>query len=521
MSEEKGERTVRPGAGYGDRVAERLRSCAGAGRLEAADAVGEAGDAACRALVRVELAVSEGTLQEAGYQAYGCPATLACASEVAARAKGASVLMAAAISEREIGAALGLAPSKETSAELAVEALHAALGSAVSLGLELSAQDQTADRRGVLVGMSGGVDSAVAAMLLQREGYRVVGTTLKLWNDPASSDDRSCCSPVTVRRARRVAHSLGIPHLTVDATEVFHSQVVQYFVDEYRLGRTPNPCAKCNARIRLGLMLDLARRLGLTWIATGHYARLTGDPPFLTRGVDRSKDQSYVLAEVSPDILRQAIFPLGAMTKVEVRALAAQAGLEGHAAPESQEICFVPDDDHRRFLRERLGERSGSIVDRGGRIVGRHSGTYNFTIGQRKGLGIAAREPRYVVAIDAGRRQVTIGEASESAVGAVTVGHLTRHRPGLIARGCVQLRSASAAVPAHLGSGEPADAASSPEAEVPIVLEEAACGVAAGQTAVLYDGEVVTLAGTIVSTARWKDRGESLPRGRGRTGPVI
>ncbi|MFH0917452.1 MAG: tRNA 2-thiouridine(34) synthase MnmA [bacterium] len=512
---------MRPGAAYGERVAERLRSCVGAGRLEAADAVGEAGSAACRALVRVELAVGEGTLQEASYQAYGCPATLACASEVTMRAKGASVLQAAAISEREIGAALGLAPSKETSAELAVEALHAALGSAVSSGLELSARDRTADERGVLVGMSGGVDSAVAAMLLQREGYRVVGATLKLWSDPASYDDRSCCSPVTVRRARRVAHGLGIPHLTVDASEAFRSQVVQYFVDEYGVGRTPNPCAKCNARVRLGLMVDLARRLGLTWIATGHYARLTGDPPFLTRGVDPGKDQSYVLAEVTPDILRRAIFPLGGMTKVEVRALAAQAGLEGHAAPESQEICFVPDDDHRRFLRERLGERPGSIVDRDGRVVGRHSGTYNFTIGQRKGLGIAAPEPRYVVAVDAGRCQVTIGEASESAVGTVRVGHLTRHRPGPIARGYVQLRSAGEAVPAHLGNGGAAEAASSPGSEVPIALEEAARGVAPGQTAVLYDGEVVVLAGTIMSTARWNDQGERLPVERGRTGPVI
>ncbi len=144
----------------------------------------------------------------------------------------------------------------------------------------------------------------MAAMLLKRQGYRVVGVTLQLWNDPTSCDDRSCCSPETVRRARRVAHSLGIPHLTVDASEVFYSQVVQYFVDEYQAGRTPNPCSKCNARVRFGLMLDLARRLGLTRIATGHYARLTGDPPRLTRGVDRGKDQSYVLAEVAPDILQ-------------------------------------------------------------------------------------------------------------------------------------------------------------------------------------------------------------------------
>jgi tRNA-specific 2-thiouridylase len=506
LSDEGTGRAVKPGAAYGQRVAERLRSSEGAGRLEAPDAVGEAGSAVCRALVRIELAVREGELREACYQAYGCPATLACASEVVARVRGASVLTAAAVSEREISSALGLAPSKETSAELALEALHAALGNAVSSGLELSAPDQTADERGVLVGMSGGVDSAVAAMLLKREGHRVVGVTLQLWSDPTSCDDRSCCSPETVRRARRVAHSLQIPHLTVDASAAFYSKVVQYFVDEYQAGRTPNPCSKCNARVRFGLMLDLARRLGLARIATGHYARLTGDPPFLTRGVDRDKDQSYALAEVAPDILRQAIFPLGDMTKVEVRALAAKAGLEGYSVPESQEICFVPDDDHRRFLRDRLGERPGSIVDRGGRVVGRHLGTYNFTIGQRKGLRIASPEPLYVLAIDAGRHEVVVGEASESAVGAVTVGHLTRHGLGEVAQGAVQLRSAAAAIPARLGSSKSGDAFSTPEPEVAIILEEAAFGVAPGQTAVMYDGEVVTLAGTIMSAAQGEDR---------------
>jgi len=512
MSYETEERAVKSGAGYGDRVADRLRSAEGAGRLEAADAVGEAGSAACRALVRIELAMTQGTLQKVGYQAYGCPATLACASEVVARAKGASVLTAAAISETALSGALGLTPSKLTSAELAVEALHAALGSAVSSGLELAApEDRAVDERGVLVGMSGGVDSAVAAMLLQQQGYRVVGATLRLWDDPASCDDRNCCSPETVRRARRVAHSLGIPHLTVDASKSFYARVVQYFLDEYRAGRTPNPCSKCNGRVRFSLMVDLAHRLGLSRIATGHYARLTGEPPSLTRGVDRGKDQSYVLAEVSPDILQHAIFPLGGMTKVQVRALAAEAALEGYAAPESQEICFVPDDDYRLFLSKHLGERPGSIVDRDGRVVGRHSGTYNFTIGQRKGLGIAASEPQYVVSIDAGRSEVVVGEACESAVGAVTVGHLTRHRPGTVARGSVQLRSQGPGIPAHLGGQERGHAGQCTTPEVAVVLEEAAYGIASGQTAVVYEGEVVSLAGTITATTRWEGQAKACP----------
>ena len=505
MADDREDRSVSSGAGYGTRVVERLRSSEGAGILEEADAVGEAGSALCRGLVRVQLAVSDGVLREARYQAYGCPATLACAIEVVCRAKGTSVLGAAAISESEISNALGLSPAKAGSAELAVEALHAALGSLASSRLELSASERHGDGMGVLVGMSGGVDSAVAAMLLRRGGYRVVGVTLKLWNDPGAGGERSCCSPETVLRARRVAHSLGIPHLTVDASEVFYAQVVQYFLDGYQAGRTPNPCSKCNARVRFGVMLDLARRLGLSHIATGHYARLTGEPPSLTRGVDRDKDQSYVLAEVSPEILTRAVFPLGGMTKANVRAIAVEAALEGHAAPESQEICFIPDDDHRRFLRERLGEHPGSIVDREGRVLGRHSGTYNFTIGQRKGLGLASSEPLYVGALNAERREVVVGAVSESAVGAVRVGDLTWHRPRTQARGSVQLRSSGEAIPAELDIVDAGVGKSSAESVAAVVLEEPAYGVAAGQTAVFYEADTVTLAGTILSTTPWEE----------------
>jgi tRNA-specific 2-thiouridylase len=499
------ERSAKAGAAYGVRVAQRLRSCDASGALETANAIGEAGSASCRGLVRIALSVERGRVEDAAYQAYGCPATLACASEVALRARYVSFLDAAVITEREICHALGLVSSKETSAGLALEALHAALGNAITSGAELRAPDQEVDTRGVLVGMSGGVDSAVAAMMLREQGYRVVGVTLRLWGDAASCDERSCCSPETVRRARRVAHNLGIPHLTVDASDVFYTRVVQYFVEEYAGGRTPNPCAKCNARVRFGFMLDIAHRLGFSHIATGHYARLGGDPLGLTRGVDRAKDQSYMLAEVAPEILRQVIFPLGGMTKVEVRALAARVGLEGHSLPESQEICFVPDDDYRRFLRERLGDRSGAIVDGEGRVLGDHSGTYNFTIGQRKGLGIAGGQPKYVVALAAERREVVVGEASAAAVRSVRIRGTTNHRREASARGTVQLRSSGESVPARTVA----------EADsVTLVLDEPVIGVALGQTAVMYDGEMVTLAGTIVSSERWVDDQE-LPRQRG------
>ncbi len=507
MADMTDERPDKAQAVYSEPIVARLGSGAGVAPLKRVDATGEAGSVDCGALVRIELTLGGGAVQGTRYQAYGCPATIACAGETAARVEGKSFLEAATVSEQAIGEALGLAPGQLTSATLALEALHSALGSAAASIEELHPPGPSVDEGGVLVGMSGGVDSAVAAMLLKHQGYRVVGVTLKLWSDPSSTDERTCCSPEAVRRARRTAHGLGIPHLTVDASEAFYREVVSYFVEQYGKGMTPNPCAKCNARVRIGLMLEIAGRLGLSRIATGHYARLGGSPPTLMRGVDRLKDQSYVLAEVSPEMLRQAVFPVGSMTKTEVKAMASEAGLEGHAVPESQEICFVANDDHRRFLCERLGERPGIIVDGEGRPIGRHSGTYNFTIGQRKGLGIASPVPLYVVAVDAERALVVAGHAEECEVRGVVVEGVVRHRLGTTFSGTVQLRSSGQAVPAHVGGEEGAPGAVLHDDQVSIILDEPVCGVAAGQTAVMYDGDVVTLAGTIRSTAR-RVRGE-------------
>ena len=509
------EEALTPGLAYGTGVAERLRTCTFAGSLAGADAVGEAGSLECGSLVRIELRVRGGIIEEARYQAHGCPATLAAASQLCARVTQSPVLGAAAVSQETICRDIGLVPEKEYTAGIAVDALHAALTAALSSpecdfgpglvagqepgGISHATGDDaagaTGDAPGILVGMSGGVDSGVAAMLLKEQGYRVVGITLTFWNDPRVADERSCCSPENVRRARRVAHSLGIPHISVDARQAFYDQVVEYFLSEYAAGRTPNPCAKCNSRVRLGHLVDVAERLGLSRVATGHYARLVGTPPRLARGLDEMKDQSYVLAEVAPEILENLVFPLGEMRKPDVRRLAAQAGLEGHSAPESQEICFVPDDDHRRFLRERLGDLPGDIVDVGGRVLGRHEGTYNYTIGQRKGLGIAAPEPLYVVAVDAASRQIVVGNAGEGLVGMVHATGLVWHREpgaGLLS---LQVRSAGAGVP--LARFQTADGGLTAWPAHP------ASGVAAGQTAVVYEGDQVVIAGTISKTEQW------------------
>ena len=481
------------GLAYGTHVADRLRRCTLAGLLENADVSGEAGSKECGSLIRIQLRLRGGSIHEARYQAHGCPATLASASHVCASVEGANILTAAALSEEQICRDLGLVPEKLYTAGIALDALHAALTAAVSsTTCEVDGPEEPSSGEGVLVGMSGGVDSAVAALLLKEQGFRVVGVTLTLWNDPGVADERSCCSPESVSRARRVAHSLGIPHLALDAKEVFYRQVVEYFVSEYASGRTPNPCAKCNSRVRIGALVEAARSLGLSRVATGHYARLTGAPPRLARGLDPRKDQSYVLAEVSPELLEHLIFPLGEMRKPAVRQLAAQAGIEGHSAPESQEICFVPDDDHKRFLRSRLGDLPGQVVDRGGASLGTHSGTYNFTIGQRKGLRIAAGEPRYVVAIDAQKREVVLGSVREAEVSRIRVTGSVWHRTASGAPLSVQVRSAGSALPvAELG--RTAD-------ELDIFLAVPAVGVAPGQTAVVYEGDEVITAGTIAST---------------------
>lgn len=274
--------------------------------------------------------------------------------------------------------------------------------------------------RRVVVGMSGGVDSSAAAALLLKEGWEVVGITLKLWpQDCVSRAEDKCCGPQAVTDARAVAHRLGIPFYLVDEADEFQQQVIGYFAEEYRAGRTPNPCVMCNEKLKFGTLIRRARQLGADWVATGHYARVghgagEGGRHLLRRGRDPRKDQSYFLFSLRQDQLARTLFPLGELTKADTRDVARGSALKTAEKEESMEICFVPDNDYGRFLEQaRLVERHrGEIVDLHGRVLGQHDGIEFFTVGQRRGLGIAAAQPLYVVELDAGRNRVVVGDAA-------------------------------------------------------------------------------------------------------------
>jgi tRNA-uridine 2-sulfurtransferase len=364
---------------------------------------------------------------------------------------------------------------------LPVDALANALAPAVRA---------VADPQRVAVAMSGGVDSAVT---LLKAGPAAVGVTLRLWLDPNGPDsERACCSPSAVIAARESCHARGLPHVTLDLREAFRRAVVTPFVRGYARGETPNPCIRCNGSFRFAELLSFARRIGASALATGHYARTVERDGrlLLARAVDEHKDQSYMLARLDPRHLSRVRFPLGGQTKDETRAEAAAAGLAAARRAESQEACFLAGDDYRSFLdRQGLRASTGEIVDEAGEALGEHGGYWRFTPGQRRGLGVSAAEPLYALSTDARTNTVVVGPRASLA------------RTRVSARG--RLFVPARRVAAKLRYRSPAVGAIVEQTATGfrLHLDEPAYGVAAGQAAVLYDGDAVVGSGLVTSAA--------------------
>jgi tRNA-specific 2-thiouridylase len=350
----------------------------------------------------------------------------------------------------------------------------------------------------VLLGMSGGVDSSVAGYLLREQGYDVVGVTMKVWpQDCISRAEDKCCGPQAIADARSVAHSLGIPHYVVDEADQFERVVINYFSSEYQAGRTPNPCVMCNEKLKFGSLWEKARALDCDYIATGHYAIIehNADRAVLRKGLDPRKDQSYFLFSLRQPQLRHALTPLGWMAKPEIREMARSLGLKVADKVDSQEICFVPGNDYKAFLRSHLGEAEfhpGGIYDLSGNFVAGHEGIEMFTIGQRKGLPGGSPRPRYVIDIDPSTNRVFVGDAEDLLVKEFEIDRInwsSREATDEPMAVTVKIRYSHPGTRATL---IPLDGD-----RALVRLAESQKAVTPGQAAVCYEGDVVVAGGWI------------------------
>ena len=360
----------------------------------------------------------------------------------------------------------------------------------------------------VLVLMSGGVDSSVAAARLKEQGYDVIGITLRIWEEVLRTKHRtiqvkekkhSCCgSEPAISDARRAAHKIGIPHYTLDFRKVFKESVIQDFIKEYELGRTPNPCIRCNRFVKFDSFLNRAPEFGADFLATGHYARIekSNGRWLLKKGIDAKKDQSYFLYAMTQDQLARTLMPLGNLAKTEVRKIAKDLGLVVAEKPESQEICFIPDDDYSRFLKQFTpdAEKTGPILNKQGEVIGKHNGIINYTIGQRKRIGIPHSERLYVVAIDRARNAIIIGTEKDgygTELIADDLNYIAIHGLEKPMKVKAKIRSVHQAAEAEIRPFNN---------QVHLKFAEPQWAITSGQAVVFYEGEVVLGGGTITGT---------------------
>jgi len=484
-------------AGGAERFCDHLQRPLARGHSPAGALTGAAGGGACGDLIRLSLAVADvadARILDAGFDAGGCGATIAAGSATVGLVRGRPLLEAARLGPEDIAAELGgLSPGKRHAAELAADALHRALGLAARQRARLTARPGR-----VLVAMSGGVDSAVAALLVARGCGDAIAVTLELWADAENDGELSCCSAQAVRSARALAHGLGLAHLSIDLRAEFRAGVIEPWLAGHAAGLTPNPCVRCNGSVRLDAMLELAQRLGCEALATGHYARVArgqpGEPPLLRVAAEERKDQSYVLAALGPDSLARLRFPLGELPKQRVRELAAEHGLAVARRRDSQDLCFLAGTRKRAFLQRHGGiaPRPGAILDGAGAVLGEHPGAHDFTIGQRHGLGLGGGGPLYVLGTDTAANTVTVGPRERLRTGTVTVRELTLRRPAESVDG-VRVRSHGR----RLGCRLTEALAAGRHERAALALAEPSERTAPGQIACLYSGELLVGHATI------------------------
>jgi tRNA-uridine 2-sulfurtransferase len=353
----------------------------------------------------------------------------------------------------------------------------------------------------VAVAMSGGVDSSVASVLLKQQGYDVIGMMLRLWSEPGKEDSNRCCTPDSMALARRVAAKLDIPFYVIDAKEVFHQTVVNYFLAGYARGGTPNPCLMCNRHIRWEFLLNHALALGADYMATGHYARTLKDRDGrvqLIRAVDRTKDQSYVLYVLTQDKLAKALFPVGDYPKPEIRRIAAENNLPVATRHDSQDLCFLAGEDYRDFLKRNSPEMlaPGEIVDQTGEVLGHHIGLPNYTIGQRKGLHVSSQVPLYVISKDASKNTLRVGREDELGAReliAVNVNWTSGYSLADPFRAQVKTRYTAQESPAEVFPLEGGN-------KVRVAFDSLQRDITPGQAAVFYNGDTVLGGGIIISS---------------------